>query len=75
MNTFFVFSCALIMERNVNPNRSIDRSAFLLYEIVQYSAVRKWRNVMNRAPTADASVLSLLHNQKKTVRTLLIDLW
>ena len=75
MNAFFVFSGFLIMERNVNLNRSIYRSAFLLYEIVQYSAVREWRNVMNRAPTADASVLPLLHNQTKTGRTLLIDLW
>ena len=54
-------------------NRSIDRGAFLLYEIGQYSAVREWRNVINNTPMADASVWILLHNQWKSVRNLLTD--
>ena len=54
-------------------NRAIDRGAFLLYEIGQYSAVREWRNVINHAPMADASVWTLLHNQWKSVRNLLTD--
>ena len=36
----------------------MDCGAFLLYEIGQYSAVREWRNVINHAPTAAASVFS-----------------
>ena len=32
-------------------NQPMDRGAFLLYEIGQYSAVREWRNVINHAPT------------------------
>ena len=39
-------------------NQPMDCGAFLLYEIGQYSAVREWRNVINHAPTAAASVFS-----------------
>ena len=39
-------------------NQPMDHGAFLLYEIGQYSAVREWRNVINHAPTAAASVFS-----------------
>ena len=54
-------------------NQPMDRGAFLLYEIGQYSAVREWRNVINHAPSADASIWTLLHNQTKSVRNLLTD--
>ena len=39
-------------------NQPMDRGAFLLYEIGQYSAVREWRNVINHGPTVAASVFS-----------------
>ena len=40
-------------------NQPMDRGAFLLYEIGQYSAVREWRNVINHGPTVAASVFSV----------------